>query len=53
MAIRDWQPADADLLEDQDPASGRWCGEIPVPEVARELLGDRARVRLTVSGRAA
>lgn len=53
MAIRDWQPADRDLLEDQDPASGRWSGEIPVPDVARELLGDRARVRMTVSGRAA
>jgi len=52
-AIRNWQPTDADLVDDRDPAAGRWYGEIPVPEVARELLGERARVAMTVSGREA
>lgn len=52
-ALRDWQPTDADLVDDRDPAAGHWYGEIPVPEVARELLGERARVAMTVSGREA
>lgn len=52
-AIRDWQPTDADLVDDRDPAAGRWYGEIALPDVARELMGDHARVGLTVTGREA
>ncbi|MCU1635935.1 MAG: hypothetical protein JWQ68_1174 [Cryobacterium sp.] len=51
-ALREWQPTNADALHDLDPTPKRWCGEIPVPVVARNLLGERARVRLAVAPRA-
>jgi len=52
-SLRNWQPTDADLLTDTDPTPLTWYGEIPVPEVARRLLGDEARVGLGVTPRVA
>ncbi len=51
VATRDWQPTDADALDDLDDTPRRWYSEIPVPEVARELLGHGARIGLTVTPR--
>jgi pimeloyl-ACP methyl ester carboxylesterase len=51
-SLRDWQPTDANLLTDLDATVDRWYGEMPVPSIARGLLGDRARVGLSVSPRA-
>lgn len=50
-ALRDWQPAETDLIDDRDETSERWCGEIPVPDNALHLLGGQARIRLTVTPR--
>jgi pimeloyl-ACP methyl ester carboxylesterase len=50
-AVRSWQPADADCLTDLDDTRQRWCGEIRLPEVARPLMGQDARLRITVTPR--
>jgi hypothetical protein len=50
-AVRDWQSSDADALTDLDPTPKRWYGEIAVPEIARQLLGERARIGLGVTPR--
>jgi hypothetical protein len=50
-AVREWQPADADALPDLDDTPHRWSGEVPIPEVGRPLLGEHARIRLTVTPR--
>lgn len=50
VAIRDWKPTDAEELTDLDPDTPlRWSGEKPVPEIARRLLGEQARIRITVT----
>lgn len=50
MAVRDWRPTDAEELKDLDPETPlRWSGETRVPEIARPLLGDDARIRITVT----
>lgn len=51
VANRDWKPTDAEALRDLDPTPGRWYSEVPVPDVARDLLGDNARIGLTVTPR--
>ena len=49
-AVRDWRPTDAEELTDLDPATRfRWVGETRVPEIARRLLGQDARIRITVT----
>lgn len=52
LALRDWNPQDKDLLKDIDNTPKRWAGRIDVPEVAQELLGSNAGIRLTVTPRA-
>jgi hypothetical protein len=49
-AIRDWQP-EGDSIPDADPVPGVWCGAVPLPEIARPLLGKDARLVFTVRGR--
>jgi hypothetical protein len=51
VAVRDWHPDAGEALRDLDPTPKRWCGEVPVPRIARRLLGDEARIRLTVTPR--
>jgi len=51
MAIRDWTPDDAAELNDTDTEPGRWRGEIRLPDIAHQLLGRDARLRLTVTKR--
>jgi hypothetical protein len=50
-AVREWQPQEADRVTDRDGTARRWRGEVPVPEVARRLLGETARIDLTVTPR--
>ncbi|MEV4538622.1 hypothetical protein AB0J82_33065 [Asanoa sp. NPDC049518] len=52
-AIRFWEPGPDELVEDANPGAGVWQGEIPMPEVARKLLGASARLVLTVTPRSA
>jgi hypothetical protein len=49
VAIRDWQPTDAEALTDLDPTPRHWVGEKAVPEIAQHLLGQDARIRITVT----
>lgn len=51
-ALRDWNPQNEDLLEDTDPTPHRWQGMIAVPTLSRNLLGEKAGIRLTVTPRA-
>jgi len=49
-AVREWRPNEDDLLEDLLPETPqRWCGEVPVPDIAKHLLGSKARLRITVT----
>jgi hypothetical protein len=50
-AIRDWTPEQEEPIADTDPAPGRWCGRIPLPPMAHELLGSNASLLLTVTPR--
>ncbi|MEC5193146.1 MULTISPECIES: esterase/lipase family protein [unclassified Arthrobacter] len=50
-AIRDWNPGDTDLLTDTDDTPNRWRGRIDVPDFFKELLGQKAGLRLTVTPR--
>ena len=50
VPLRDYVPT-GEPLTDEDPAAGRWVKRIPLPDPAREFLGDRAAVRLTVQDR--
>lgn len=51
-AIRDWAPRPEDQLEDLAPdVPDFWRGSIPLPEVARPLLGATAAVQITVTPR--
>jgi hypothetical protein len=50
--LQEWNPSDSDSLEDlEKDRTDYWVGEIPVPVVARYLLGDSARIRITVTPR--
>ncbi|MFF9132562.1 esterase/lipase family protein [Streptomyces sp. NPDC014806] len=46
--ISDYEPA-GPTLADEDPASGRWVGTVPLPDSTRTILGEDARIRLTVT----
>lgn len=50
--LRDFDQPDDARLRDEDPAPGHWVAHVPLPGPARDLLGDRAAVRLTVQARA-
>jgi hypothetical protein len=50
-AVRSWTPTEEDALADLDETRQRWCGEIRVPPVARPLMGEDARLRVTVTPR--
>lgn len=50
VPLRDYVPS-GEPLADEDPALGRWVKRVPLPVGAREFLGDRAAVRLTVQDR--
>ncbi|MEU2284194.1 alpha/beta fold hydrolase [Streptomyces sp. NPDC013178] len=47
-ALRAHEPT-GDPLGDEDPRTGVWVAHVPFPDSARPLLGDRARIRLTVT----
>jgi hypothetical protein len=49
--VRSWEPTDADALTDLDETRQRWSSEIFVPELARPLMGQDARLRITVTPR--
>lgn len=50
VAVRDWRPTDAEELTDLDPLTPyRWRGEKRVPDIARQLLGQDARIIITVT----
>jgi Alpha/beta hydrolase of unknown function (DUF900) len=49
-ALREWQ-ADGPPLADLDPMPGRWRGSVAVPDTATPILGVKAAVVLTVTGR--
>jgi hypothetical protein len=49
--VRLWKPMEEGekALADVEPnAKGLWAGEVPVPSIARRLLGDAAHIRITV-----
>jgi pimeloyl-ACP methyl ester carboxylesterase len=48
--IRDWTPG-GDPLADLESARGLWKGRIPVPDMAQPILGEKAAIALTVTGR--
>ena len=51
-SIREFEPdPDEDLLKDRDPRPGIWVTDVELPPGGR-FLGDKARVRLTVTARA-
>ncbi|MBO0909703.1 esterase/lipase family protein [Arthrobacter sunyaminii] len=50
-ALRDWVPAEENLLADIDPTAARWKGHVDVPEFSKELLGGTAGINLTVTPR--
>jgi hypothetical protein len=50
-ALRDWNPTGAPL-GDEDPTTGVWRAAVRVPPAARPILGEDARIELTVRGRA-
>lgn len=52
-AVREWQPQEADRVKDMDGTPNRWSGEVPVPQVARKLLGEKAHLHLAVTPRTA
>lgn len=47
-AVRDHVP-DGPPLGDEDPSDGTWVAHIPLPATAAPILGDAARIRLTVT----
>jgi Putative serine esterase (DUF676) len=48
--LRDYKPS-GDPLSDQNPATGEWESRIPLPENAREFLGQEAAVYLAAKAR--
>ena len=50
VPLRDYAPT-GEPLADEDPELGRWVKRVPLPAHAREFLGDRAAIRLTVQDR--
>jgi len=50
-AIGDWQPLDHDPLEDTAPEADVWRGLIPFPATAAPILGEHAKLVLTVTPR--
>ncbi|MFJ6001686.1 esterase/lipase family protein [Arthrobacter sp. NPDC092385] len=51
-ALRDWNPGPEDSLRDTDQANPQhWVGRVYVPEIARDLLGADAGLRITVTPR--
>jgi hypothetical protein len=52
LTVRGWNHRDETPLEDLAPDEpGKWVGEIGVPKFSRQLLGDKARIRITASPR--
>ncbi|MFD9544631.1 esterase/lipase family protein [Streptomyces sp. NPDC060022] len=47
-AIRDHEPSGAPVA-DEDSSTGVWVAGIPLPESATPILGEQARIRLTVT----
>ncbi|MFI7406069.1 hypothetical protein ACIBW9_37360 [Streptomyces sp. NPDC049541] len=47
-SISDYRPDDH-ALTDQNPAPGVWTDDIELPDTAAPLLGENARIRLTVT----
>jgi len=50
-ALRSWIPSPEQKLVDHEGQPERWVGSVPLPRLAHPLLGDRARVQLTVTPR--
>jgi len=52
MALRSWAPRPEQQLQDTAPQlTELWRGSIPLPPIAHQLLGEHARVQLTVTPR--
>lgn len=51
-AIREWHPGDNDRLRDTDETPLLWSGRIDVVDQCKDLLGEKAGIRLTVTPRA-
>jgi len=52
MALRSWAPSPEQQLQDTAPQlTELWRGSIPLPPIAHQLLGEHARVQLTVTPR--
>jgi pimeloyl-ACP methyl ester carboxylesterase len=49
--LRDWDPGTTDPLKDIEPEPKHWVGEIPLPPIAHRLMGENAKIRLTVTPR--
>jgi pimeloyl-ACP methyl ester carboxylesterase len=47
-ASREWEPSPSTEMKDLNNDLRRWVGEKPVPLMARNRLGQNARIRLTV-----
>ena len=50
VPLRDYEPS-GPPLDDEEPAEGVWIASIALPPTAREILGRRAALRLTVADR--
>lgn len=51
QSTRGWMPLPEDLLIDEEASKNWWRGEKRLPSVANEMMGNSARVRLTVTPR--
>ena len=51
QAIRRWDPAEAERIDDTDSAHGVWRGVVQLPPLGKAFLGREARLEFTVTGR--
>ncbi|MGI8573782.1 MAG: esterase/lipase family protein [Egibacteraceae bacterium] len=49
--LREYEPADRDLLTDDDPEPGSWVANVALPSPGGDFLGAGTRLRLVVRGR--
>jgi pimeloyl-ACP methyl ester carboxylesterase len=49
-SLRTYEPTGVPL-QDQEPAPGTWIADVALPATARPILGENAKIRLTVTAR--
>lgn len=49
-SLRDYEPA-GEPLRDEEPSPGTWVAHVPLPTTAQPILGEQAKVKLTVTAR--